>query len=127
MKIIRFFDKLEDKIRQGLSKHPLIYALVAGAAIVLFWRGVWHLADELKLTTIESLVISVVLMLATGTFVSFFIGERLLLSGLKKEKRLDEQTLEEVEREEGLVKKEIHKHLIEIRKELDEIKKKIGI
>ncbi len=126
MKIIRFFDKLEDKIRQKLSRHPLVYALIGGAAIVLFWRGVWHLADDIGLSTEVSLIISILIMLLTGTFVSFFIGERLLLSGLKKEKRLDEQTLEEVVREESRIK-EMHKHLVEIRKELADIKKKIGI
>lgn len=126
MKFLRFFDKLEDKVRYRLSKHPLVYALVAGTAIVLFWRGVWHLADELNLTTVESLVISVVAMLATGTFVSFFIGERLLLSGLKKEKRLDEQTLEEVEKEEGRID-EIRRAVNGIKQDLAEIKKKLGI
>ena len=125
MKIIRFFDKLEDKIRQALSKHPLVYALIGGTAIVLFWRGVWHLADDMGLSTEASLIISILIMLLTGTFVSFFIGERLLLSGLKKEKRLDEQTLEEVTKEEGRIK-EMHRHLVEIRKELTEIKKKLG-
>lgn len=126
MRIIRFFDKLEDKVRQGLSRHPVVYALVGAAAIVLFWRGVWHLADDINLSTEASLIISIVIMLLTGTFVSFFIGENLLLSGLKKEKRIDEKTLGEVEKEEGRIK-EMHQHLIETRKDLAEIKKKLGI
>ncbi|HXF44083.1 MAG TPA: hypothetical protein VNK70_01310 [Candidatus Paceibacterota bacterium] len=126
MKILKFFDKLEDKIRATLSRHPVVYALVGGAAIVLFWRGVWHLADEWNLSTEASLIVSIIIMLLTGTFVSFFIGERLLLSGLKKEKRIDEKTLEEVEREESRIK-EMHQHLLETRKDLAEIKKKLGI
>jgi len=34
--IIKFFDKLEDKIRHRLSRHSIIYALIAAAAIVVF-------------------------------------------------------------------------------------------
>ena len=48
-KIVRFFDKLEDKIRGRLSHHPIFYALVGGIGVVLFWRGVWHTADDVGL------------------------------------------------------------------------------
>lgn len=95
--IINWFDKFEDKIRARLSKHPILYALIGGTSIVLFWRGVWHLADRISFTSgpngeLFSLGLSVVVMLATGTFVSFFITNRVLLSGLLHEKKLAEKT-----------------------------------
>ena len=120
-KTLKFFDKLEDKIRHELSKTPLLYAIIGGAAIVLFWRGVWHLADDLGMSSLTSLIISVVVMLATGTFVSFFIGEQILLSGLREEKRIDEKTEEEIEAEDDRIAR-IRHEIDEIRDDVEAIK-----
>lgn len=113
-KILHFFDKLEDKVRHKLSQTPVIYAIIGGISIVLFWRGVWHLADEWGMSSWASLIVSVILMLATGTFVSFFLGEQILLSGLREEKRIDEKTEEEIEQED--------ERITRIRTEIDEIR-----
>ena len=87
--IIKFFDKLEDKVRGGLSRNPIIYTLIGGIAIVLFWRGVWLTADLFPfLTGPVSVVVSVSILLITGLFVSFFIGDQVIISGIKKEKKL---------------------------------------
>ena len=57
--ILRFFDRFEDKNRHFLSRYPTLYALIGGTAIVLFWRGVWMLADMASfMTPITSIVIS---------------------------------------------------------------------
>src|SRR3989344_3929752 len=96
-RIIKYFDHLEDRIRHRLSRHPAVYAFVGGLAVVLFWRGIWDIADLIKLSPFISLAVSVIVMLLSGTFVSFFIGEQIILSGLRKEKRLDEKTEKEVE------------------------------
>ena len=86
-KIISYFDKLEDNIRGHLSHHPILYTLVGGTAIVLFWRGVWHTADILQARggwlgwifyEPNNLVIVTVILLATGLFVSYFIGGMLI-------------------------------------------------
>ena len=98
--VIKFFDKLEDGVRASLSRHPIPYALLGGVAIVLFWRGTWMIADELPfMTGPVSVAISLVTLLGSGLFVSFFIGDRIILSGLKQEKKLAEKTEEEVELE----------------------------
>jgi uncharacterized protein YneF (UPF0154 family) len=123
MSIINFFDKLEDKIRACLSRRPIIYSLIAGFAIVLFWRGVWHFADlfwfmngPLGLTV--SLLVTIVVMLLTGLFTSFFVGDVIIMSGLKKEKKLIEKTESEI-REEDV-------DLYGLKKELEEIKKMVA-
>src|SRR3989338_3607214 len=111
-KTFHFFDRLEDRVRARLSRRPILYSLIGGVAIVLFWRGVWMLADEIGLSSISSIIISVVIMLMTGLFVSFFVGDRIVLSGLKREKKLIEKTEEEVQAEAAeltQVKKELHK------------------
>ena len=100
-KILHFFDKLEDRIRGWLSRHPVLYAIIGGFAVVLFWRGVWGFVDQFDFMTPEvSLIVSIILMLTTGTFVSFFIGDEIILSGLRAEKRIDEKTEDEIKHEE---------------------------
>lgn len=97
--IIRFFDKLEDKVRGRLSHFPLLYSFIGGVGIVLFWKGVWETAEYYPLFGVPSLVLGSLIMLLTGLFVSFFIGDSIILSGLKHEKKLVEKTEAEVESE----------------------------
>lgn len=127
-KIIKFFDKLEDKVRASLSRRPILYTLIGAVAIVLFWRGVWMVADMFPfLTGPVSILISVVILLITGVFVSFFIGEGIILSGLKKEKKLVEKTEAEIKTEtEKLADKltGIETKLQDIEKDLEELKSK---
>lgn len=103
-KIIQFFDKLEDKVRGKLSHYPIIYAILGGIGVVLFWRGVWHIADDLNVSSIISIVLGTVILLITGVFVSAFIGNRLIISGLIGEKKITERTKEEIETEEAQIR-----------------------
>lgn len=130
-RILHFFDKAEDRIRHALSKHPIIYALIGGFATVVFWRGVWDMMDILYLEyefwflhPVASLIISIIVMLATGTFISFFIGEQIILSGLKEEKRIDQKTEEEIEMEDYKIK-HMADEVAEIRKDIAKIKEVI--
>lgn len=126
-KVIKFFDKIEDKTREILSRYVILYAFIGGVAIVLFWRGVWKIADELSfMTGAASVIISSAVLLLTGLFVSFFIGDRIILSGLKKEKKLAEKTEEEIKSELERSVKIIDK-LEKIEKDLEEIKSKIKL
>jgi len=115
--IIRFFDKLEDKVRGKLSHKPIFYALVGGAATVLFWRGVWHLADDYGVGSWESLLIGAGALLITGLFVAAFIGEQVILSGLKGEKKVADKTEDEVRKEANI--------LFDLRREFDEIAERL--
>ena len=125
-KILGFFDKLEDNIRIAFSRRPIIYAFVGGAAIVLFWRGVWMVADTIPfLTGPVSVLVSVVILLALGLFVSFFIGDNIIISGLKKEKRLDEKIASEVKTELDMLN-DIEKRLNGIEKELKTLREEMG-
>lgn len=117
-KILRFFDKLEDKVRGFLSRWPIAYAFVGGIGIVMFWRGAWHTMDfimdnslyhSLALAPDSSvvsqfvwwdgpffLIVGSIILLLTGSFVSNFIGNEIIISGLKGEKRLSEKTVMEI-------------------------------
>ena len=133
-KIIHFFDKLEDHVRGGLSLYPIIYAFIGGVGVVLFWRGVWHTADILmqqggvwgevfyEPTTV---LWTTAMMLLTGLFVSFFIGERIVISGLKHDKKVFEKTAVEIAEEESKIVSAID-HIKNIEKELAELSAKIS-
>lgn len=129
-KTVFFFDKLEDNIRGHLSRYPILYTLIGGVAIVLFWRGVWHTADILQAQggvlgwlfyEPTNLIIVIVILLATGLFVSYFIGDTILISGIKKEKKTADRTESEVREEEAEIKG-LRTTIKEMKKEVDEIK-----
>ncbi len=103
-KTVKFFDKLEDKIRGKLSHYPIVYALIGGIGVVLFWRGVWHIADEINLDSVLSIIIGILTLLMTGVFVSAFIGNKLIITGLSGEKKLSEKEQSEIETEEMQLK-----------------------
>ena len=129
-RVVNFFDKLEDVIRVHLSRYPILYTLIGGTAIVLFWRGVWHTADILQakggwwgIIFYEpiSLILVLVVLLATGLFVSYFIGDTILISGLKGQKKVTDKTEKEIEEEEMQIG-QIRTTIKEMKKEIDEIR-----
>jgi len=122
--IIKFFDRLEDKVRARLSRHPIVYTFIGGVAIVLFWKGVWETAELFPfLFGPASILVSVVILLVTGLFVSFFIGDRIILSGLKKEKKLVEKAESEIETEEDVLE-EIQDDVARIESEVHALRRK---
>jgi hypothetical protein len=96
---IRACDKIEEKIRRALSRYPLLYAFIGGTGVTLFWRGIWHGADELDLGSGASLILGTLILVATGLFVSEFIGNRLIISGLIGEEKITEKEEGEIETE----------------------------
>lgn len=143
-KVLKFFDKLEDRIRGFLSRHPLWYAFIAGVALVLFWRGVWHTTDAIadiiwngaELHSAMdlsspfwdgpiSLVIGSIMLLACGVFVSELLGKEIIISGLRGEANLSKKTEVEVRTETGAIGEIQHQMRIVLRR-LDGIDKKMG-
>ena len=111
-------DKLEKHTTIFLSHRPKLYALIVGVGVVLFWRGVWHTIDQFHaylkyredMYTIDafsspwwdgplSLLVGCTILYFTGAFISSFIGNELILSGLRGEKTLSEKTKGEVHNE----------------------------
>lgn len=115
-KIINLFDKIEDKVRGLLSHHPFVYAFVGAVGVVLLWRGIWHTTDTIFYTSglasstsqfldgPLSILLGSIILLITGVFVSSFVGNRLILSGLTGEKKLTDKTLDEIKKEEDELK-----------------------
>ncbi len=129
-KVIVFFDKLEDNVRGHLSHYPVVYTIIGGTAIVLFWRGVWHTADILQgqggvigfiFSPVVNMIIVAVVLLMTGLFVSYFIGDTILMSGIKGEKKVADRTQKDVKEEETRIG-ELRTTIKEMKKEVDEIR-----
>jgi len=123
-KIEEFFSKLENKIRRKLSQYPILYAFIGGVGIVLFWRGVWHLADDISMSSGISLVLGTVILLMTGIFVAEFIGNKLIISGLVGEKKLTEKEEGEIETEESQLRN-LQNTLNKLEKKLEHIDEEI--
>ena len=116
-KTVDFFDRVEDHIRGSLSKYPIHYAIIGGIGIVLFWRGVWHLADEINLSSLASVIIGTIILLLAGLFTSMFIGDHIIISGLKHEKKVTDITEKEVESEKDILQ--------DIREDIHEVRSKL--
>ena len=126
----------KERIIVFLSYRPKLYAFIVGIGIVWFWRGVWHSTDLIHTIFsssflpnpsvgayspwwdgLLSLFAGSVVLYFTGAFISSFIGNELILSGLRGEERLNKKTESEVKSEK--------KTIIFIKDELEDIRKKI--
>jgi type I restriction-modification system DNA methylase subunit len=138
-----FVGKIEEKIKIYLSHRPRLYALIVGIGIVLFWRGVWHSTDLIHTyfnifqnnLSIDasaspwwdgplSFVVGIVVLHFTGAFTSSFIGNELILSGLRGEKRLTEKTESEVKDEEQFIS-DIKEELSTMTEKIDQLEKEV--
>jgi hypothetical protein len=126
------FDKMEDHIRARLSRHPFIYTFIGGSGVVLFWRGIWHTADILEhsspllghiFSPLGCIVLSVVILLSTGLFVSVFIGDSIIMSGVKHDKKIIEKTLADEEVEKADIEK-VLVAIVDMKKELEVLEHK---
>ena len=138
-KIVSFFDRLEDRTRAKLSHFPIMYAFFGGVGVVLFWRGVWHTTDfvsEVVFGTAHvtlfnlldgpiSFLLGTLILLITGVYVSAFIGNRLIITGLSGDKKLAEKTEEEIFSEEDKIKK-LQKTLDKVEAEVKHIEEELG-
>ncbi len=131
--IYYLFDKMEDRIRGKLARHPFIYTFVGGAGVVLFWRGVWHMADYYEsfggisgviFSSGGSIILGVTILLSTGLFVSVFVGDSIIMSGLKHDKKIIERAIEDVELEKSDVEKMLEL-VIEMKKEIEHLESKV--
>lgn len=137
--------KIELKTQNYLSHYPRFYALVVGIGIVLFWRGVWHSADNIHTaisyftanssTTLLfapwwdgplSFFVGGTILYMTGAFTSSFIGNELILSGLRGEKRLNERTEADL-KEEVVAISDIKNELVIISRKLEVLEKKASV
>jgi hypothetical protein len=124
-KIFSFFDKLEDKVRARLSHAPIVYSFIGGVGIVLFWKGVWEMAEAVHLLDgFGSLALGTVILLMSGLLVSFFIGDTIIISGLKRDKKIAEKTEQRIRTESDLII-DVERKLADMQRQIGEIQEKL--
>lgn len=105
-RLYNYLKHLGKKLRKGLTKRPVLYTLIGSFATVLFWRGVWHTTDLLEaqggvfgflFSAHGSLILSAAILIVTGLFVSFFVGDVVILAGMSKEQKLLEKAEKKIE------------------------------
>ncbi len=119
-KVNYFLNCIGSKFRHQLSHFPLVYAFLGSIGVVLIWRGIWHIADNMKMSGLSSLSWGIFISITTGLFVSFFVGDKIIITGIKEEKRIDEKTEDEIKNEE-ISLTEIKRDLKEIKEDIEEI------
>lgn len=142
---MNIYKKVQRKVQNYLSHYPALYALLVGIGIVLFWRGIWHSADEIHATIHLfssrtstdllstpwwdgplSFLVGWLMLSITGAFTSSFIGNELILSGLRGERKLSERTEADLKTEENTIS-DIKDELVFISKKLEILEKKANI
>ncbi|MBI2448371.1 hypothetical protein HYV44_02310 [Candidatus Microgenomates bacterium] len=108
-KIARFFDRFEDRNRHLLSRYPLLYAMVGGVGVVLFYRGIWMLADDFFISSWASIFLALVILMSIGLLISSFVGDKIIMSGLKRQHKIslatEKEESEELQRIKNIEKK----------------------
>lgn len=126
---IDVFKNIELRNRVFLSRHKILYAIIGGAGIILYWRGIWMTADLLQKIGSHNIehfwgyifyyvfsgpgtaILGIIVLLLTGLLVQEFIGNDIIISGIKKEKKIVDKTEEEILRE--IEEEEINKKLLQ--------------
>jgi hypothetical protein len=125
--ITSFLLRIESCSRNFFEQIPFIHGFLAGIGIVLFWRGVWHIADEIQLSSVASLIIGSILLGAIGLFLHTLVGNAIIIKNVEKDTTTSKKTekeLLEVEaniQQEELTLQTLQKELDKIHKKLDEV------
>ena len=98
--------QIEEKARTYFEKKPFLHAFLAGVGVILFWRGIWEIADYYKLHPILSVILGILLLGAIGLFIQTFVGNAIIIKNVKKDEQIEKRTEKEVEIIESEIEKE---------------------
>ncbi len=118
------FLKIEERARRAFEEYPFIHAFLAGIGVVLFWRGVWEIADINNLDPVVSIILGVLILGGIGLFIQTFIGNTLIIKKIKHEVEMEKENKKEVKQfENEIIKEEITlNHLFT---QINELKEKV--
>jgi len=124
------FLKLEEKSRHRFEKLPFTHAFFAGVGVVLFWRGIWEVADRLQLNPYWSVVLGSLVLMILGLFLQTFVGNTLIIKKVESERKIDQKAetdLKKVQQEidvEEITLDVLARRLENIESKLDELNRK---
>lgn len=114
------FLSVEDKARTFFERYPFLHAFLAGVGVILFWRGVWEIADHYHLNPVVSVVAGVILLMLIGLFIQTFVGNAIIIKSVTHSATVDKKILHEIESE--VVGEEVT--LLTLNKKIDALAKK---
>lgn len=112
---------IEDRARAFFEKFPFVHAFLAGVGVILFWRGIWELADYFAIHPLISVLVGVVLLVAIGLFIQTFVGNAIIIKSVTHTTNVDKRILKEIESE--VAEEEVN--LLTLNKKIDALVKKI--
>lgn len=104
--VTNIFLQIEERARTYFERIPFVHAFLGGVGVVLFWRGVWEIADRMRIDPIASIVIGSLLLGAIGLFLHTFVGNAIIIKNVEKDKRMTKKAEHEIASVEKDVKKE---------------------
>lgn len=104
--VTNIFLQIEERARTYFERFPFAHAFLGGIGVVLFWRGVWEIADRMHIDPIISIVVGSLLLGAIGLFLHTFVGNAIIIKNVEKDKRMTTKAEHEIASVEKDVKKE---------------------
>jgi len=104
--VTNIFLRIEERARTYFERVPFLHAFLGGVGVVLFWRGVWELADRIHIDPIVSIVVGSLLLGAIGLFLHTFVGNAIIIKNVEKDKRMTTRAEHEIAAVEKDIKRE---------------------
>jgi hypothetical protein len=112
--ITHFLLRIENKARIFFERFPFTHAFLAGIGVVLFWRGVWEIADMSGIGPWESMIVGGLLLGCIGLFIHTFVGNAIIIKHVETEYKIEKKTKVDVTNVGNEIEKEevILEHLV---------------
>ncbi len=104
--VTNIFLKIEERARTYFERVPFLHAFLGGVGVVLFWRGVWEIADRMRIDPIVSIIVGSLLLGSIGLFLHTFVGNAIIIKNVEKDKRMTTKAEHEIASVEKDVKRE---------------------
>lgn len=119
------FLRIEEQARTYFERFPFAHAFLGGVGVVLFWRGVWEIADRMRIDPVISIIVGSLLLGAIGLFLHTFVGNAIIIKNVEKDKRLTTKAEHEIQAVEQNIKQE-EVTLSQLSEKLDRLEKSIS-
>lgn len=94
--VTNIFLRIEERARTYFERVPFLHAFLGGVGVVLFWRGVWEIADRIHIDPVVSIVVGSLLLGAIGLFLHTFVGNAIIIKNVEKDKRMTTRAEHEI-------------------------------
>lgn len=98
--------KIESAARKFFEFIPFTHAFLAGVGVILFWRGVWEVADIIMLDPVASILLGIAILGGIGLFIQTFVGNAIIIKNVEREGKIEKSTSKKISQVESEVERE---------------------